>query len=140
MDIRIRYTSTKNPMFMVCGSCLERCLEIHRWQRVEVSILYTTLSTHFLTKRMTTTLNYFSTSLWHVLTIMRVHISLSTSSNSTVNGTSVGYMWKQLVSIPDMYIEAFSHTLKCLHIKGKINWPIDKCVHLFMKIAKDKSF
>ena len=55
--------------------------------------------------------------------------------------TSVGYMIPKTVGInTNMYVEAFHHTLKYLHMKGKLNQCVDKCVHLFMKIAKDKAF
>ena len=39
-----------------------------------------------------------------------------------------------------MCIEAFHKTLNYLYMKGKINQRVDKCVHLLMKIAKDKAF
>ena len=39
-----------------------------------------------------------------------------------------------------MYVEAFHHTLKYLYIKDKINQHVHRCVHLVMKIAKDKAF
>ena len=40
----------------------------------------------------------------------------------------------------NMYVEAFHHTLKYLYMKGKINRRVDKCIHILMKIAKDKAF
>ena len=39
-----------------------------------------------------------------------------------------------------MYVEVFHHTLQYLYMKGKINQLVDKCVHLLVKIEKDKSF
>ena len=39
-----------------------------------------------------------------------------------------------------MHVEAFHHTQKYLYMKGKINQCVDKCVHLLMKITKDKAF
>ena len=38
------------------------------------------------------------------------------------------------------YVEAFHHILKYLYMKGKINQHVNKCIHLLMKIAKDKAF
>ena len=40
----------------------------------------------------------------------------------------------------NMYVAAFHHILKYLYMKGKINRSVDKCIHLLMKIAKDKAF
>ena len=39
-----------------------------------------------------------------------------------------------------MYVEAFHQTLNYLYMKGKLNQCVDKCVHLLMKIGKDKAF
>ena len=39
-----------------------------------------------------------------------------------------------------MYVEAFHQILKYLYMKGKINQCVAICVHLLMKIAKDKAF
>ena len=39
----------------------------------------------------------------------------------------------------NMYVEAFHQTLNYLYMKVKINRCVDKCVHLLMKIAKDKA-
>ena len=39
-----------------------------------------------------------------------------------------------------MYVEPFHQTLNYLYMRAKINRRVDKCVHLLMKIAKDKAF
>ena len=55
--------------------------------------------------------------------------------------TIVGYMLpKTAGNNTNMYVEVFQHTLKYLYMKGKINRSVDKCIHLLMKIAKDKAF
>ena len=54
--------------------------------------------------------------------------------------TIVGYMLpKTAGNNTNMYVEVFQHTLKYLYIKGKINRSVDICIHLLMKIAKDKA-
>ena len=40
----------------------------------------------------------------------------------------------------NMYVEPFHQTLNYLYMKGKSNRRVDKCVHLLMKIVKDKAF
>ena len=40
----------------------------------------------------------------------------------------------------NMYVEVFHQILNYLYMKAKINGRVNKCVHLLMKIAKDKAF
>ena len=46
----------------------------------------------------------------------------------------------KIAGIKNMYVEVFHQTLNYLYMKGKINQCVDKCIHLLMKIAKDKAF
>ena len=39
-----------------------------------------------------------------------------------------------------MYVEAFHHLLKYLYLKGTTNKRVDKCIHVLMKLARDKGF
>ena len=40
----------------------------------------------------------------------------------------------------NMYAEAFHHVLKYLYLKGTTNKRVDKCVHVLMRLARDKGF
>ena len=40
----------------------------------------------------------------------------------------------------NMYVEAFHHLLKYLYLKGTTNKRVDKCIHVLMKLARDKGF
>ena len=40
----------------------------------------------------------------------------------------------------NMHIESFHRLLKYVYMKGKVNKRVDKCIHLLLKIARDKVF
>ena len=40
----------------------------------------------------------------------------------------------------NMYVEAFHHVLKYIYLKGTVNKRVDKCIHVLMKLARDKGF
>ena len=40
----------------------------------------------------------------------------------------------------NMYVEAFHRVLKYVYMKGRINKRLDKCLHLLIKLARDKGF
>ena len=51
------------------------------------------------------------------------------------------YCYRKMSTInTNMYVEAFHHILKYMYLQGKVNRRVDKCVHILMKIARDKSF
>ena len=39
-----------------------------------------------------------------------------------------------------MYVEAFHRLLKHVYMKGKYNKRVDKCVHMLVKLERDKAF
>ena len=39
-----------------------------------------------------------------------------------------------------MYVEAFHRVLKYIYLKEKVNKHMDKCIHVLLKIARDKGF
>jgi hypothetical protein len=39
-----------------------------------------------------------------------------------------------------MYVEAFHRVLKYVYLKGKVNRRVDMCVHVLLKVARDKAF
>ena len=39
-----------------------------------------------------------------------------------------------------MYVEAFHRVLKYVYLKGRVNKRVDKCVHVLLKLARDKGF
>ena len=39
-----------------------------------------------------------------------------------------------------MHVENFHRLLKYVYMKGRINKRVDKCIHLLLKIARDKGF
>ena len=40
----------------------------------------------------------------------------------------------------NMYVEAFHRVLKYVYMKGKVNKRLDKCIHVLLKLARDKGF
>jgi hypothetical protein len=40
----------------------------------------------------------------------------------------------------NMYLEGFHRVLKYIYLKGKTNKRVDKCVHVLLKISRDKAF
>ena len=40
----------------------------------------------------------------------------------------------------NMYVEAFHRVLKHIYLKGRINKRLDKCIHVLLKVARDKGF
>ena len=40
----------------------------------------------------------------------------------------------------NMYVEAFHRVLKYIYLKGTVNKRVDKCIHVLLKIARDKFF
>ena len=40
----------------------------------------------------------------------------------------------------NMYVEAFHNTLKQVYMRGRVNRRVDKCLHLLLRLARDKAF
>jgi hypothetical protein len=40
----------------------------------------------------------------------------------------------------NMYLEAFHYVLKYIYLNGKVNKRVDRCVHMLLKYARDKTF
>ena len=40
----------------------------------------------------------------------------------------------------NMYMEAFHRVLKYIYMKGRVNKRLDKCLHILLKLARDKGF
>ena len=40
----------------------------------------------------------------------------------------------------NMYVEAFHRVLKYIYMKGRVNKRLDKCLHILLKLARDKGF
>ena len=40
----------------------------------------------------------------------------------------------------NMYVEAFHRVLKYIYMKGRVNKRLDKCLHVLLKLARDKGF
>ena len=40
----------------------------------------------------------------------------------------------------NMHVESFHRLLKYVYMKGKVNKRVDKCLHLLLKIARDKAY
>ncbi len=40
----------------------------------------------------------------------------------------------------NMHVEAFHRTLRYQYLMGKVNKPVDKCIHTLLKFARDKAF
>ena len=40
----------------------------------------------------------------------------------------------------NMYVEAFHRVLKHVYMKGRVNKRLDKCIHVLLKLARDKGF
>ena len=39
-----------------------------------------------------------------------------------------------------MFVEAFHNTLKQVYMQGKVNRRVDKCLHVLLRLARDKAF
>ena len=125
---------------MACRSYLEISLEVSEWQKEKCQI-YPTLHTLLdeddnnfellCNEFKTCTTNNERTNCF------AKYFKLEYSQHKRQCTTC----YRKIVGInTTMYIEAFHKTLNYLYMKGKINWRVDKCVHLLMKIAKDKAF
>lgn len=39
-----------------------------------------------------------------------------------------------------MFVEAFHNTLKQVYMQGRVNRRVDKCLHVLLRLARDKAF
>ena len=40
----------------------------------------------------------------------------------------------------NMFVEAFHNTLKQVYMQGRVNRRVDKCLHVLLRLARDKAF